>query len=208
MLNRTDLERIHYNLDLPQKNSGGTSILVLAARSGEGCTSVVGGLACELSRSSWQDVLIIDANLRKPALHKMFKVEKANGLSDLLAGKTDISSAIKDTDIENLKILTSGSEKHNGASLFPQDQLINLLKAAIARFSIVLLDISPFMEYPDAVVLAPHVDGVIQVIQACKTRRQVAQEVLKQLVQINSNVLGTILNRSKREIPDWLYRRL
>jgi len=207
-LNKEELQRVKCNIVLSDTETGARSILVISARRGEGCTSIVGSLAREMADDDRYKILIIDANLRDPSLHDMFKVRRNPGLVDILLGDCEIDEAITDTDQQNLKLLTCGRHVSNPVHLLAQEKLARLLADAADRFDRILIDSSPLMEYPDSIHLASHVDGVIQVVQAGKTRRQVAQEVLRQLEQVQANVIGTVLNRTKYTIPEWLYKYL
>src|SRR5208283_6217288 len=91
---------------------GGT-VGILSCNEGDGCSTVSYNLGLTLARKSDGRVLLVDANLRKPCMHRIFKTRMAPGLSDLITGGVGVSEVIRDTDVGNLKVLTAGSHLNN-----------------------------------------------------------------------------------------------
>lgn len=182
-------------------------IMVASSVENEGCTTTAVNLAKALVSDDNVKVLLIDANLRSPSLHRIFGLNDENGLSEMLRGGNDIEGAVKKTGIENLFVVTSGeSARPEGITNFRL--IYPLLDRFKSQFDFVILDAPPVISDPDSISLSSKVDGVIFVMRAAKTRWEVAQEAIEQLRTGGTKVLGGVLNKRKYYIPEAIYRRL
>ena len=175
---------------------------------GGGCTTTAVNFAIALARDPELRVLLVDVNLRTPKLHEIFKIDHALGLTDLSANSDTMTSMIKKVGPENLSVLTCGGNYSLPVGLFESAQFDQLLKTASEGFDYVILDAPPMPKFSECRVLCTKVDGVILVLQAGKTRRQVALKAKKALEEAGAKVLGVVLNRRKHYIPEWVYRQL
>ena len=146
-----------------------------------------------------QRVLIVDGDLRKPRLHRIFDVPNESGLSDLLSSDKPQSAAqkygiIQPTQITGLSVLTSGSETHDTSSLFYSRRLPELLRLLREEFDTVVIDSPPVLQIPDSRLMARFADGIIMVVRAGRTARDSAVLAHQRLAEDGSRVLGTNLN--------------
>lgn len=183
------------------------ALLFSSSSHGEGTTTVVSQFAIILANSG-DKVLLVDANLRNPTLHSRFHLVKECGFSDLVVQTCSSQEAMKQTKLKNLSVITSGSADSNPYCLFEP----KLMKPAVDELrkmaDWVLFETSAVNDFNDALSLATLVDGIVLIIQAEKTRWEVAQCARDRIMSINVPIIGTILNRRKTYIPNWIYSRL
>lgn len=140
--------------------------------------------------------VIVDADLRRPALHKIFGVPNLGGLTDLLRSpELEFNSHMKNTGIENLQLLTSGPLPPNPAELLGSQRMAQLVQHLEQLADVIIFDSPPVLPVTDAAVLSKRTGGVILVTQAGRTRRDVTKLAIKRLNQVEANLLGTILNQ-------------
>lgn len=184
------------------------SILFMGMRHGGGCSTTAVNLATALARDSKLKVLLIDVNLRTPGLHDVFAIDHALGVSDLSTNRGNIMSLVKKVIPGNLHVLTCGANTSVPLVLFEDSRFDQLLKDMREWFDYVILDAPPVLRFSECRVLCSKVDGVILVLEAGKTRQQVALRATKALEEAEGKLLGVVLNRKKYYIPDWIYKRL
>jgi capsular exopolysaccharide synthesis family protein len=172
------------------------SILITSPGPGEGKTTMTANLGVVLAQNN-QRVIIVDCDLRRPQLHRLFRVPNHTGLGDLFRTRLSLETVIKATAIDNLSVITSGSLPPNPAELLATEKMSRLLAALQKHADVVLLDSPPFM-VADAAVLAAKVDHVLFLVQPGKTHADAAVAMLEQLRRAEANVIGVAMNR----IPD------
>ena len=203
----TENQRLKYNLLqlIPEKDV--RTILFASCSEAEGASTVVANFASALA-SSGESVLLVDANFRSPSMHARFNLARENGFTDLLLGRSPLARIIKETTVPNLSVITSGAPYENPMSLLESDSLEFIVAAVKEKAHWVLFDAPPLARFMDAITLAPRVDGVVMVVEAEKTRWEVAESVHQRIVSGNGKVLGVVMNKRRYPIPDWLYKRL
>ena len=141
-------------------------------------------------------VILVDADLRQPTLHKLFGVANGEGLSNaLMTPDRPAISFLQDTGQERLCLLTSGTLKTNPAILIRSEQLLAVLSELKNNADVVLIDTPPVLAVADVAAIAGKVDGVLLIVDVVRTRRKLAVEALRTLQSVNANVLGIVLNR-------------
>jgi len=183
------------------------ALLFASATKGEGTSTVITNFAITLATAG-DKVLLVDANHRNPSLHELLSVEKNSGLTELLLDNKSVEELIKKTTFNNLCIITSGTHLSNPSSLFESKQFDNFITQMKAQADWILFDAPPINIYNDASTLAAKVDGIILVVEAEKTRWEVAQNAKERLENGKIKILGAILNRRKMHIPEWAYKML
>jgi capsular exopolysaccharide synthesis family protein len=190
---------------LPDKKN--KTILFCSSKEGEGTSTVLFSFAISLA-SEGEKVLLVDANMRRPSLHSLFGVDRANGLSDVIVKESPVDNIPKNTQIENLTLITSGIPQSNPSVLLQYEYFDSFMREVETKADWVLFDSPPVNSYNDACVIASKVDGVTMVVKAGKTRWEVANSALNQIRQCNAKFLGAVLNMRKMYIPEWLYKML
>jgi capsular exopolysaccharide synthesis family protein len=183
------------------------SLLFCSSTEGEGTSTVVVSFALTLAADG-SKVLLVDANLRNPFLHNLFSLEQRNGFVDLLLNRSRLCDVTKKSRIKNLSVITSGIP-HSTHLVIPQGSSFGEVMTQMkTEYDWVLLDSCSISDSSYASVFAAGTDAVIMVLQAEKTRWEVAQNARKQIESEKARVLGVVLNRRRMYIPSWLYKRL
>jgi protein-tyrosine kinase len=174
---------------------------------GDGSTTTATNFAATLARDCKLKVLLVDANLRTPRLNDLFGIDCAPGLSDFI-GNGDSPVPMIRAGRDNLYILPCGSHRSGPIGLFEAERFDRFLTETREKFDFVILDAPPVPIFAESRVICPKVDGVILVVGAGKTRRQVAMRAKKELEEAGGRVLGIVINKRKYPIPEWIYSRL
>jgi capsular exopolysaccharide synthesis family protein len=169
------------------------TILVTSSGPQEGKTTTVTSLAITMAASG-NRVLLIDADMRRPRVHRVFGTDSAAGLSSLILGEGRLDDAIKPTQIDRLFMLPCGPIPPNPAELLHTAAFRKLLGEMAERFDRVVVDSPPVGVVADAAVIGTHVDGTLVVLRAGKTDRDAAQQAVRQLRDVKAPILGVVLN--------------
>jgi protein-tyrosine kinase len=138
--------------------------------------------------------LIIDADLRKPRIHASFNVPNKRGLTNLIVGNDDPIPYCQHTQVERVDVLTSGPIPPNPSELLGRTRMREILARLGEHYDQIIVDTPPIGAVTDAAVIATMVDGVILVVHAGKTRRQIVSRGIEQLRYIGAPIIGVILN--------------
>lgn len=166
--------------------------MVTSPRSSEGKSLIVANLAATTAQAGL-NVVAVDADLRRPRLHRLFGLDARSGLSESLVEGT-AEGRLHPTDIEGLSALTSGGLPPDPAQLLASPRTKELLQQLAEQADAVVVDSAPILPVADAAVLAPAVDGVLLVLRAGKSRREAAQQAVERLHQAGANLVGVVLN--------------
>ncbi len=169
-------------------------LLITSAQPSEGKSTTASALASSLAAIG-RNVLLIDADLRNPSLHKVFSVQNGSGFSNVLAGLSSLESEVQATPLPNLKLLPGGPTPPNPAELLTSDRLRAILGEAASHFNVVIMDGPPVMGLADAPLLATAAAGTILVIEAGETGHQMALTALKRIESGGARVLGVVLTK-------------
>jgi polysaccharide biosynthesis transport protein len=161
------------------------------AREGKTTTSV--NLATVLAQMG-KPVLLIDADLRRPRLQKVFRGKMNLGLVNYLAANIPLDDVIQETQVPNLSVILSGPTPPNPSELLGSDRMKHLIHEIRARFAFVIFDSPPVMAVTDSIVLAANADGVVLCVHGGQTPRDIVQRAAERLRQSNIPVLGALLN--------------
>jgi non-specific protein-tyrosine kinase len=172
------------------------SIMVTSSTAGEGKSVTVANLGIIMAQAGLKTI-IVDSDLRRPTQHEIFQIPNhGGGLTELLCSpEIEIKNQLRDTKVENLRVLTSGVLPPNPAELLGSQRMGQLLAKLNDLADIVIFDSPPVLAVSDAPVFSNRVDGVILVILAGRARCEMIKQTLLNLRQANANVLGGVLNR-------------
>jgi polysaccharide biosynthesis transport protein len=169
-------------------------MMVTSPRSGEGKTTTLLNTAISLTRSGGR-VIVVDADMRRPRLHKILKVDNSVGLSSFLSGNAELGrDLIKKTEIPGIDVLPSGPIPPNASQLLGSYRLRELIEGLYPLYSFILFDTAPMIGLSDAAITSTQTDGVILVVRYGQTPREAAQQAGKILAGLNARVLGVVLN--------------
>jgi capsular exopolysaccharide synthesis family protein len=167
-------------------------IMMTSAGPNEGKTLTCSNLATTLALS-YQPILLIDGDMRKPRIHEVIQSSRKKGLSSVLVGKDTLADAIVETSEKGLHVLPVGPIPPDPSELIGSKAMEKLIAGLKKKFAFIIIDTPPVMAVTDAVALSPFVDGVILITRAGSTPRQVIKHSLDQLRAVNANILGVVL---------------
>lgn len=174
------------------------SIAVVSARNNEGRSEIASNLAASLALGS-HEVVVIDANLRRPTLHKVMNSSEGPGLTDVLLGYKSIRDVLQETDVEGLKLITAGSEAGSSTELLASEAFTTLLDDLKEQFHFIIVDTSAALASADAQVAADACDASVMVIKVGITQKSTIRFCMDLLKRTRTNVLGVIYNRPGRQ---------
>lgn len=196
---------IRTGLLLSQAGEAPRTLLVTSAQSSEGKTTSAVNLAASLA-SSGSRVVLIDADLRRPSLHRYFNVEfGGHGLVEVLAGQLPLEEVWREGLIPGVTAVFSGRIPPNPAELLGSLQMAQLIDRLSETFDYVVIDSPPVLPVTDSVILSRYVDGVVLVVRGAATPKKVLQDAVSRLRAVGARVLGGILNDVNVASGDYAY---
>lgn len=188
------------NLGAPPK-----VIMVTSALPQEGKTTTSINTAVVLAQKGVR-VLLIDADLRRPSIHKTLGMGPRSGLSNLLTGSTTMEQAItRSVILPNLFVLPAGTPPPNPAELLASSNMRDVLNQLSEQYDHIVIDTPPSLSVTDAVVLSPRADAVVLVIRSGQTTKQALRRSRDVLMQVNAKLVGILLNAVDLSSPDYYY---
>jgi capsular exopolysaccharide synthesis family protein len=177
--------------------------MIVSTRPFEGKSSLTALTAITFALNS-SKVLLIDADLRRPAIHRRFRIGKGLGLSSVLSGKSTLQEAVVEwPDLSNLHILTSGPVPPLPSELLSSKQMENLLTQARTDYDFVILDTPPVLAVTDASVLGRLVDAAILIIRYDSVQKQVVRRCIDLLERSGTHLLGVAVNAVDFNAPEY-----
>lgn len=172
------------------------SIVVTSSGPGEGKTTITCNLAASIAQTD-KRVLLIDCDMRKPRVHKVFGITNLDGLTNILMGEKKISDVEfkEDQDIKSLTVVTSGPIPPNPAELLGSRRMRDFLEDMRDQFDMIILDSPPINLVTDSAVLSTITDGTIMVVEVGKTDSEAAINGKELLDKVNANLIGVVLNK-------------
>ena len=172
------------------------TLVVTSAAPGEGKSTTLSNLAVTMAQGEKRTILV-DGDLRRPSLHKVFDVGNSQGLTTMAVEERALAEPpLVATGVENLWLLPSGPLPPNPAEILGSRRMEEIIAALKARTDIVLFDAPPVIAVTDAAVLGTKVDGVLLVISAAKTRRDHALRAKELLEKVKVRLVGAVLNNA------------
>jgi capsular exopolysaccharide synthesis family protein len=172
-------------------------LLFTSAGPGEGKSTVAANTAVALAQTG-NRVILVDCDLRKPVQHHVFRLNK-KGLTNCLVGESPALELLQDTEVANLRVLTSGPIPPNPAELLGSSRMGQALESLKEATDYLIIDSPPTIAVTDACVLSRRADGVILVLDADSVRPEMAQKAKELLDNAQAPILGAILNRAEIE---------
>lgn len=169
------------------------TILVTSSAPQEGKTTIAVNLAGSFAHSK-KKVLLIDCDLRKPSVHKLFGMNKTPGLIDYLIGSAKLKDVISSSEISNLYYLTSGTIPPNPAEMLDSQEMRTFLKQMREEYDLIILDSPPIIAVTDSEILTSMVDGTMLVVSSENTEIEMMERSVELIRRENTQFLGTVLN--------------
>lgn len=181
------------NLIFSQSVQSLRTIVVTSAAPSEGKTTTAANMAVSFAQQGMR-VLIVDCDLRRSRLHKMFAIPREPGLTEFVLGQMDQDAVTRETAVPGLYVLPSGQLPPNPAELLGGNKMRDALAKLSEAFDLVVLDTPPLLAASDAAILATLADGVVMVVRAGVTEIEAGQQAIQQLASVGARVVGAVLN--------------
>jgi capsular exopolysaccharide synthesis family protein len=179
------------------------TILITSSQPAEGKTTTSVNMAISLAQTG-AAVLIVDADLRRPRVHKIFGLKNSRGLCNYLAGECDLASLVQ-VALPNLYVLPVGPLPPNPAELLGSPKMRQVVETLAGNFDYVVIDSPPVASFADSLILSSLVEGVIIVVKAGATAREMAQRTKAHLQSVGAKILGVVINQIKLQPHDYYY---
>ena len=183
---RTNIEFANIDKDIK-------SIMVTSSKPGEGKTTTISNLAITMANMG-KKVAIVDCDLRKPRIHKIFEISNIGGITDILLNHCDYKGYVKNTDIKGLDIITAGQIPSNPSEILASRSMKNLLEKIKQDYDYMFIDAPPVAVVTDAAILSSYIDGVIVVCSSGYVEIDLAKSAKLSLEKVGANMLGVVLN--------------
>jgi exopolysaccharide transport family protein len=169
--------------------------VILVASSGphEGKTITSANLAVAMAQAG-SSILVVDCDMRRPRMHKVFNEERDKGMSNILVGNCNMDEAIIHTAVANIDFIPSGPIPPNPSELLGSKHMLDFIEKAKSRYERIIIDSPPITAVTDAVILSNFVDGIVLVVRVGETHRNIIKNGLDQLRNVNARILGAVLN--------------
>jgi len=198
------------NIEFFQISNPLKTILITSPNQGNGKTTIALNLAISISQGE-QDVLLVDADLRRPAVHKQLDIPQNPGLSDVIRNKADVDEVVRDWKQDSLKVITAGDIPPNITEIVGSKRISSILGDIREKHELVIVDAPPLI-IADSYNLAAKVDGVILILVPGETAEDQAKTIKEQLDRSNARLLGIVFNKisehSAHSYYDYQYRSL
>ena len=199
------IRRLSTNLLYYYRSEVVRSMLVTSAQPTEGRSTIVTNLGRALALSG-KRVIVVDADLRLPMIHRLLFLANKKGLTSVLKGEATLDEAVQESNIPGLSVITAGPLPSNPAELLGSGEMKAAVKELGERYDMVLLDTSPLLPVTDAAILAPVVDGVMFVVACGQSRKTEVRAALQQLTKIKVRALAIVVNRTEMDSSFEYYR--
>ena len=179
------------------------TLVVTSANPGEGKSTVSGNLALVLAQGE-SKVLLVDCDMRRPSVHKKFRISNTYGISDLLVGNKKLE-AVAHKYNDNLTIVSAGKIPPNPAEMLGSKAMTAFLEEMKKHFDYIVLDTPPLQAVADAQILSTKVDGSLIVVRAGVTKKDAVHNAVSIINKVNGNIIGTVLNGADNSKDKYYY---
>lgn len=171
------------------------TLVITSSGPGEGKSTTSANLAIVFANSG-QSVLLVDADMRKPTVHKTFLLNNGVGLSNVLSMDMNIKDAVQRSVVPNLYVMPSGAKAPNPSELLGSTRMDQLIHELREEYDFIIFDMPPVATVTDAQIMASKTDGTMLVVRENVTRKDSLQKARELLTMVNANVLGAVYNGS------------
>ena len=185
---------IRTNIQFAYLDKNLRTIMVTSPTAGEGKTTTLSNVALAMADSEHK-VLIVDCDMRKPRIHKVFELSNTYGMAEILLSGEGYSKALNKTESPNLFVITAGKIPSNPSELLYSNAMKNLIDSMKQEFDYIFIDAPAVVPVTDAAIMSTYVDGTILVCSSGNIEIELAQRAKESLEKVNANIIGVVLNK-------------
>jgi len=198
----TEIRRIVSKLKIASEEGNVKALMITSSGLGEGKSTVASYLAIAYSKYRNTRTALVDFDLRRPRIHRVFEKEKKRGVADVLRGKASIKECLRETQYPNLNIMTCGNNSNeNTVETLNSTSVRDFFAELRFYFDFVVIDSPPVIPVSDPLMLSSEIDGALFVIKAGKTQKPVVRRAIQLLQDARIEILGIILNNVNHALP-------
>lgn len=197
----TEFKRLYNKLQFEHDHHGTKVFMMTSASVSEGKSTVAAFLAAASARYRATETLLVDCDLRRPMIHRLYELPNELGVADILASGKSITSVLKSSGIPNLQIITAGIARQSPADLFSSARLHEMFGQIRSYFKIAIIDAPPMIPVSDSLLLSNEAEGILFVFKAGETPKRVAQRAVALLDNNRRKLLGAVINNMKGVLP-------
>ena len=169
------------------------TLVVTSAGPAEGKSTTAANLAVVFANAG-SKVLLVDADMRKPTIYKIFKLNNMSGLSTLLSSEQSLDAVVQSTELSHLCVLTSGPKPPNPSELLHSDRMTQIIEAARNQYDFIIFDMPPVIAVTDAQIIASKVDGTLLVVREKITKKESLLKAHQLLNLVGAKMVGAVYN--------------
>jgi len=197
----TELRRMYHNTKRKLNGDPVKSFLITSSDRREGKSTIASHFALTIAQYPRKKVLMVDSDMRRPTVYKLFGLENEGGLMECLSGYADPLQMIKNTALDNLHVITAGGKTDSPATLFESESLSEFFKKITFYYDVIIVDSAPVLAVSDTLFLCPEVDSVLFVVLAGITPRKVALRSREILIDSGATIAGMVVNNALQVLP-------
>ena len=197
----TEFDRLLYYITQANKNSELKSILLTSAMLSEGKSTICSFMGITASLNKGIKTLIIDADLRRPSIHRFFQISSDPGLTEILSEAFNPREAVVKTDINKLDILPAGSLRSNPSEIFDSEAIGTMVEEMKFYYDLILVDSPPLIPVSDPMMLTSYLDKVLLVVKSGSTQKEVIRRAMEILSPEKKKIMGVVLNNVNQSLP-------
>jgi len=182
------------NMEFNRKDPNAKTLTMISGGPGEGKSTTLLNLAYTCAKGGY-NVLLVDADIRRPSQHRMLEMDNGTGLTNYLLGSMSMEEVTKTTSIANLSFIPSGILPSDSVGMLNSQRMSDLIYNAKRKYDLVFLDSPPILGVSDGSVLASEVDSVIMVVEYRRFPRTMLQRVKQAIENVGGNLIGVVLNK-------------
>jgi capsular exopolysaccharide synthesis family protein len=200
-MGNAEIERLAVKIDSLKRENENHIILITSAIGDEGKSTIASLIARAIAR--YKDTLLIDFDVHRPSLHRIFNINKEPGLTQVLNSKISFEKVLKKTSSTKLALVTSGEQVSVPNELFTEDLIGNFINQVNSQFQNIIIDSPPLLPVSDPLLLGNFADNIIFVVKAGSTSRYIVQRAITMFNDINIRISGIVINNMNNVLPSY-----
>ncbi len=197
----TEFRRLLNRVSGKNATSDIKTLMLTSAMLSEGKSTIAAFLAMTAARNKNLKTLLIDCDIRRPTMHKLFAIQRERGVSDVLLEGMTLKDAVRKSNMDKLDLMTAGRAVPNPTDVFDADGISKMLDELKFYYDLIILDSAPVLPVSDPMLLGAKVDGILLVVKAGVTQKEIVQRSLEIMGGSRDKFLGIVMNNVDHSLP-------